>query len=171
MASPLSIRSHLPVLTLWQTAKLLDLLNYFRTNRYTGFISDIQNALLNIHLKFQEDRNRFSFEVYSNVAYHYYQYRTILFGFESSSFILNFIFGKHTDRVRYDTVRDIISHKLYVDNLVYTTDSPARLAQIQQAVFTELAGSFALRDWASNYPDCLQNCPLEDRCGQPIVKV
>ena len=38
-------------------AKLLDSLNYFRTNRYT--LSDIQKAFLNIFLKFHGDRTRF----------------------------------------------------------------------------------------------------------------
>ena len=69
-------------------------------------------------------------------------------------------------------MRDIISHKFYVDNLVYTTDSPARLTQIQQAVSIELAGGgFALSEWASDYLDCLRDCLPEDRCDQPFVKV
>ena len=53
-------------------AKLSNLLNYFCTNRYT-FLADIQKAFLNIYLKLQEDRNRFSFVVSQNGAYHYYQ--------------------------------------------------------------------------------------------------
>ena len=61
-------------------AKLLDLLNYFRTNRYT-LLADIQKAFLNIYLKLQEDRNRFSFVVFPNGSYHYYQSQTIIFGF------------------------------------------------------------------------------------------
>ena len=60
-------------------AKLLDLLNYFRTNRYT-LLADIQKAFLNIYLKLQEYRNRFSFVVFQNGSFHYYQYQTILFG-------------------------------------------------------------------------------------------
>ena len=79
-------------------AKLLDLLNYFQTNCYT-LLSDIQKAFLNIHLKLQENHNRFSFVVFQNGAYHYYQYQTIIFEFVSSPFILNFICRKHAETV------------------------------------------------------------------------
>ena len=41
-----------------------------------------------------------------------------------------------------------------------------------QAASSELAaGVFVLHEWASNYPDCLQNGTLKDRCVQPIVNV
>ena len=59
-----------------------------------------------------------------------------------------------------------------MENLIYGTDSLTRLSQVQQSVASELAaGGFAVREWASNYPDCLQNWAPEDRCDQPVVKV
>ena len=57
-------------------------------------------------------------------------------------------------------------------NLCCSTGCPDRLSQVQQAASSKLAASgFALREWASNYPDYLQNCSPKDYCDQPVVKV
>ena len=61
-------------------------------------------------------------------------------------FYSKFHSSKHAEMIHDASVRNVISHKYFEDNLVYSTDSPARVIQMQQAVSSELAaGGFALR--------------------------
>ena len=55
---------------------MLDLLQYFRTNKYC-MLSDIEKAFLIIRLKSERDKNKFSFVVFDGKDYQYYRYNCI----------------------------------------------------------------------------------------------
>ena len=151
--------------------KLLNLLNYFRLNKYT-LLSDIRKAFLMIHLKNQIDKNRFSFVTFDNGKFRYFQYNTILFGFVSSPFVLNYILRKHAETIEDLAVRNVVAHRMYVDNLIATHDDAFFLADLQQKASVALAsGGFDLREWASNSSICLKNCPSSDCSTEPVIKV
>ena len=139
-------------------SKLLNLLNYFRLNKYT-LLSDVRKAFLMIHLKNQID-NRFSFVTFENDKFHYFQYNTI-FSFVSTPFVLNYILHKHAETIDDLSVWTVVAHRMYVDNLIATHDDAFFLADLQQKASVALASAgFDLREWASNASLCLKNCPL-----------
>ena len=72
---------------------MLDLLLHFRTNKYV-YLADIKQAFLRIKLKSLEDRNRFCFFMREGNRIVCYRFNTILFGFNASPFVLNFIIKK-----------------------------------------------------------------------------
>ena len=73
---------------------LLSLLLYFKSNFYV-LLSDIANAFLQIRLASEEDKNRFCFFRKINGKFAPYRYHTIIFGFVSSPFILNYVIQYH----------------------------------------------------------------------------
>ena len=62
---------------------------YFRSNKYT-VLSDIKQAFLQIRLSRETDKNRFCFFMRDGEKLVTYRYKTIIFGFNASPFILNY---------------------------------------------------------------------------------
>ena len=69
---------------------------YFRTNDII-MLSDIKQAFLQIKLAKEEDKNRFCFFMKEGERLVAYRYKTIIFGFNASPFILNYVIRHHAD--------------------------------------------------------------------------
>ena len=132
---------------------LLNLILSFRTKSYS-LISDIKQAFLMIMLKDLQDKNRFCFFMRdSNGNLKTYRFRTIVFGFTSSPFCLNYILKHHASMYHKDEISDILSNNLYVDNLLVTTNDPTFLKQVYyQSMKRMQEGGFQLRSWNTNEP-------------------
>ena len=129
---------------------ILKLLLYFRTNKIV-LLSDIKQAFLMIRLKEEEDRNRFCFFWKVDNRLITYRYKTIVFGYTSSPFILNFVMKHHAETFPEDKCREILSNNFYVDNLLITGNDVDELKQIYDLSFNRmLLGGFTLRSWNSN---------------------
>ena len=150
---------------------LLGLLNYFRTNNYT-LLADIVKAFLMVKLKNLKDRNRFSFLLYKDGKYIPYRYNTIIFGFCSSPFILNYILRHHAKQSRDSTIGEAIATKFYMDNFIYTSSSEDKLTYCYDQTKADLeTGGFDLRDWVSNSKKVTDHIAEDDRCESGLTKV
>ena len=85
-----------------------DLLMLFRTNHYV-YLSDIRKAFLMIKLKKIEDRNRFCFFLREGDKLICYRFTTIIFGFNASPFILNYVIQYHASLFPEDECTDKVS--------------------------------------------------------------
>ena len=142
---------------------LFGLVQYFRTNRYT-VLADIAKAFLNIRLNKNSDKDCFSFVVFHKGKFHYYRFNTIIFGFISSPFILNYIINYHAGKCTDSTIRDILCNKMYVDNLIYTSNNKDELIDTCENVNNSMGSvGFKLREWNSNNIDILKN--FDDSCN------
>ena len=77
-------------------SSLVGLLIYFRSNKY-AMLSDVKAAFLQIKLKLESDKNKFCVFWKENNELIVYRYNTIVFGFTSSPFILNYVIKHHAD--------------------------------------------------------------------------
>ena len=121
---------------------------YFRSND-TVWISDIKQALLQIMLT-REDKSRFCFFKKGDklVAY---RYRTIIFGFNASPFILNYVIKHHDSQLFDDGFSKILKTNFYVDNLIVTGNSSEFLKNVYSECLDRMKqGGFCLRSWNSN---------------------
>ena len=151
-------------------SSLIGLLNYFRTNSGV-LLADIAKAFLMIKLKLEEDKNRFSFIVFDGEKYIHYRYSSIIFGFICSPFILNLVLKLHVLR-NPDPLISRIYPKFYVDNLIYTSDSPETLFEVYSKLKSCLLdGGFNLRDWVTNRSEVKERIYANDRGGTSNVKV
>ena len=150
---------------------LLSLLLYFRSNFYV-LLSDIAKAFLQIRLASEEDKNRFCFFRKINGKFVPYRYRTIIFGFVSSPFILNYVIQYHLSAHASDNVSSLIRDKFYVDNLIITCNNDVMLSQYVDSIRKlMLEGGLPLREWVSNYPSALDQLSTEERSSSNPVKV
>ena len=136
---------------------MFSLLNYFRTNDFV-LTADIKKAFLNIRLRRAYDKNCFSFVVFHDNKFHYFRYNTIIFGFISSPFILNYILHHHSLSCNDPVVQNVIQSKLYVDNLICTHNDEKSLKSVGQRVTDHLAeAGFSLREYCSNNASVLSH--------------
>lgn len=128
----------------------LGLLQYFRTNNNI-LLADISKAFLNVKLNKESDKNCFSFIVHHDNKFHYFRYNSIIFGFISSPFILNFLIKYHASLSPDPIVKDVLSNKFYVDNVVYTSNCKNEIVQVGHKVDESLeAAGFKLQEWCAN---------------------
>ena len=93
-------------------------------------LADIKQAFLQIKLSKLEDKNRFSFLLVENGRLVAYRYTSIVFGFVSSPFILNYIIKEHVAKYPQAVCHDALNNNLHVDNLVVTSNDPQGLADL-----------------------------------------
>ena len=123
---------------------------YFRSNKKV-LISDIKQAFLQIRLSREEDKNKFCFFMQEGEQIVAYRYCSILFGFNASPFILNFVLKHHAELFPEDEAAFFLKSNFYVDNLIVTGNSSDELKPIyQQSVDRMKEGGFCLRSWNSN---------------------
>ena len=126
---------------------------YFRSNNKV-MLSDIKQAFLQIMLAKEEDKNKFCFFMKEGDALVTYRYRTIIFGFNASPFILNYVIKHHVNQYQKDEFSHILNSNLYVDNLLITSNSTSFLKQAYAVTFDRMReGGFCLRSWNSNDSD------------------
>jgi hypothetical protein len=134
--------------------KLADLLLKVRLDDYL-VMSDIRKAFLMIKLKQEIDRNRFSILwVDESGKLKAYRYSSLVFGFISSPFILNYVIKHHVKQYPQDEVSSILDSNFYVDNLFFTGNDLSKLTYLYKESLARMAeGGFHLRSWASNNPE------------------
>ena len=141
---------------------LLSCLLKFRTNEYV-VLSDIRRAFLMIRLINDFDKSRFSFFWKKDDKLVTYCYKTIIFGFVSSPFILQYIMRFHASKYPDDKCSDILKNNFYVDNLIFTSNSLFEAKELYRAAFNRMKeGNFTLRSWCSN-SSALNNVFKEDQ--------
>ena len=123
---------------------------YFRSND-TVLLSDIKQAFLQIMLARKEDKNRFCFFMKERGELVAHKYRTIIFGFNASPFILNYVIKHHASQLSDDECSKILKANFYVDNLIVTGNSPEFLKNVYSECLDRMKqGGFCLRSWNSN---------------------
>jgi len=129
---------------------LLRLLLIFRTNKI-ALIADIKKAFLMIKLKEEADANRFCFFWRKDGELICYRYKTIVFGYTSSPFILNYIVKHHVEQYPQDECSKILGSQFYVDNLILTGNNLMSLKSIYETSYERMMeGGFNLRSWNTN---------------------
>lgn len=101
----------------------------FRTNKYT-LLGDLKKAFLQIKLKLERDRNRFCFFLRVGNKLKCFRYRTIIFGFCSSPFILNYVLKYIARQGQQDDCADMIRNKFFVDNLATSSNDIQSLTKL-----------------------------------------
>ena len=123
---------------------------FFRSNKYT-MLSDIKQAFLQIRLASETDKNRFCFFMRDGDRLVTYRYKTIIFGFNASPFILNYVLKYHADKYAEDEFSKILKENLYVDNMLLTSNDINFLKKVYTETQRRLEeGGFTLRSWNSN---------------------
>ena len=130
---------------------LFQLLLKLRANKFL-VMADIRQAFLMIKMIKESDRNHFSIlwrdENGQLIAY---RYKSIVFGFVNSPFILQYIIRHHLDQYGDDICNSVVHNNLYVDNLFFTGNDPNRLFSLyEQSCQRMVDGGFELRSWSSN---------------------
>ena len=150
---------------------LLSLLLYFRTNSNV-VLADIMKAFLQIRLADEDDRNRFCFFRKIDGQFVPYRYNTIIFGFVSSPFILNYILQYHLQANSHLEVTSLIRSRFYVDNLILTSNQIEVLPELIKEIDEIMqAGGLPLREWTSNKSEVLSSLSEEKKCFNSEVKV
>ena len=122
----------------------------FRSNKFT-MVSDIKQAFLQIKLAKEDDKNRFCFFMRDGDRVISYRYETIIFGFNSSPFILNYVLKHHVEQYAGDAFSKILRDNMYVDNLLVTSNNLDFLEDVYFETQRRLGeGGFTLRSWNSN---------------------
>ena len=136
-------------------ADMLDLLLKFRCNKYV-MLADIRKAFLMIKLKDLQDRNRFCFFMKEGDRLVCFRYTTIIFGFNASPFILNFVIKHHASKFPNDECTKMLMSDFYVDNLVKTSNSTSHLSELYLESLRRMEeGNFHLRSWNTNSKELL----------------
>ena len=129
---------------------MLELLLLFRTNKYV-MLADIRKAFLMIKLGSLEDRNWFYFFMKEGNKLVCFRHTTIIFGFNASPFIFNFIIKHHANIFPADNCTDMFFKNSYVDNLIKTGNSIDVLSDLYTKVSKRVKkGNFNFRSWNTN---------------------
>ena len=127
-----------------------ELLMLFRTNHYV-YLSDIRKAFLMIKLKKIKDRNRFCFFVREGDKLICYRFATIIFGFNASPFILNYVLQYHASLFSDDECSEMLKNNFFVDNLVKSHNSEEKLKYLYETSIDRMGqGGFDLRSCNTN---------------------
>lgn len=141
---------------------MLELLMLFRTNKYV-YLADIRKAFLMIKLKSELDRNRFCFFMKEGDKLVCYRFTTIIFGFNASPFILNYVIKHHASLFAKDDCSDMLLNNFFVDNLVKSNNDENKLCQLyEQSVERMTQGGFDLRSCNTNSKK-LKNLMIRDK--------
>ena len=150
---------------------LLSLVMYFRNNNYV-ILADIVKAFLQVRLSLESDRNKFCFFRKINGKFVAYRYNTIIFGFVSSPFILNYIIKHHLSSYNGNEVASLIKDKFYVDNLVLSSNQGVQLPFIINSIKEIMnSGGLPLREWGSNCPSLLSALDDDEKVASNEMKI
>ena len=129
---------------------MLELTMLFRTNHYV-YLADVRKAFLMIKLKSIKDRNRFCFFLKEGDKLVCYRFTTIIFGFNASPFILNYVIKHHASSFPDDHCTDSLLNNFFVDNLVKSHNSEDELVQLYVNSVARMGqGNFDLRSCNTN---------------------
>ena len=126
-------------------ADLLEMILKFRVDRHV-LLADIKKAFLMIKLQYQEDKNKFCFFLKEGNNLACFRYTTLIFGFNCSPFILNYVLKYHAQRFATDECTDMLLNNFYVDNLVKTSNSLEHLVKLYKESQVRMSeGNFSLK--------------------------
>ncbi|XP_047741013.1 uncharacterized protein LOC125179354 [Hyalella azteca] len=144
---------------------LLGILIKVRCDNYL-VMSDVKKAFLQIKLASVKDRNKFCILWKVDGRLVVYRYKTIVFGFVSSPFILNYLVKHHVKNYPQDLCSQFLSETIYVDNLFMTGNSPEQvLILYKQAYERMLEAGFDLGSWSSNCEELVLQCQRDGRAA------
>jgi len=133
------------------TSNLLELLVKLRSETYL-VMADVRAAFLMIQLKKESDKNKFSI-VWRNEEGKLlaFRYRTIVFGFVASPFILQNVIRYHVSSYPDDRCSRLLKENMYVDNLFFSGNDSEELLKLYEDACNRMAeGGFELRSWSTN---------------------
>ncbi len=149
---------------------ILNMLFLFRSNQYV-MTSDVKQAFLMIKLKKEEDQNRFCFFWKRGNKLVTYRFKSIVFGFTSSPFILHYVMQHHANTFPNDKISQILSNNFYVDNLIVTGNDLSDLHHTYQETYNRMkAGGFILRSWNSNSIELREQMALDEKLVEHTCK-
>ncbi|XP_064088753.1 uncharacterized protein LOC135203073 [Macrobrachium nipponense] len=123
---------------------------YFRSNKFT-MLNNFKQTFLQIRLAKEADKNRFCFFMRVGNRLVTYRYKTIIFGFNTSPFILNYALKHHAEKYTSDEFSKILRENMYVDNMLVTSNNLEFLKEVYQETQKKLKeGGFTQRSWNSN---------------------
>src|ERR1044072_3708870 len=80
-----------------------------------------------------------------------YRYKTIVFGYTTSPFILHYMIAHHAAKFPNDKCTQILSSNFYCDNLIFTGNDVCELTSLYKLTYDRMAmGGFILMSWNSN---------------------
>ena len=80
-----------------------------------------------------------------------YHYKTIIFSYNASPFILNYVLKYHAEKCADDELPKILKENLYVDNMLVTSNNLNFLKDVYTETQNRLEeDGFTLRSWNSN---------------------
>ena len=136
------------------------LIMLFRTYKF-ALLGDLRKAFLMIKLKLTRDRNRFCFFLKVGDQLKCFRYKTIIFGFCSSPFILNYVLKYVAKIGPQDECADMIRNKFFVDNLATTSNDIDKLTKLYKDCSERMDNSnFSLR-----------SCNTNDKALRELMKV
>ena len=142
---------------------LLKLLFIFRTNNYV-VLSDVKQAFLMIRLRDEFDKNKFCLLWEKDGQLVTYRYKTIVFGYTTSPFILHYVMAHHAAKFPNDKCTQILSSNFYCDNLIFTGNDVSELTSLYKLTYDRMAmGGFILRSWNSNSSELRNVMQQDDR--------
>ena len=114
-------------------------------------LSDIKQSFLQISLARETDKNCFCFFMRGGDRLVTYRYKTIIFSFNASPFILYYVLKYHAEKYADDVFSKILKGNLYVDNMLVTRNN----LNFSKEVYTKTQNrleevGFTLRSWNSN---------------------
>ena len=124
---------------------MLELTLLFRSNKYV-LLGDIRKAFLMIKLISESDQNRFCFFAREGDKLVAFKYTTLIFGYNASPFILNYVLKHHANAFPADSCTEMMKNNFYVDNLIKTSNNVEELEYLYQESVQRLQqGNFELR--------------------------
>ena len=142
---------------------MLDLILQFKANKYV-LLGDLRKAFLQVRLKSLKDKNRFCFFLRVNDQIRCYRFNTIIFGFCSSPFILNYVIKHIAESFPSDSCTEMIRSNFFVDNLVKTSNDAEKLTWLYNQCAERMDGAhFELRSCNTNNENLKQVMEKDER--------
>ncbi|XP_048002533.1 uncharacterized protein LOC125239093 isoform X1 [Leguminivora glycinivorella] len=146
--------------------ELFDILLSFRVHKY--FIAcDIRRMFRNILIqKEQRSLQNILWRDTPNESIKCIQLNTVSYGMKSSSYLSTKCLNELATRFerQYPLASSAILNSTYVDDIIHTENSLAKIVDTQNQLIELLAkGSFTLHKWAANDPSILTNIPVEQQ--------
>ena len=153
---------------------MLELTLLFRSNKYV-LLGDIRKAFLMIKLISESDQNRFCFFAREGGKLIAFKYTTLIFGYNASPFILNYVLKHHANAFPADPCTEMLKNNFYVDNLIKTSNDAVELENLYKESVQRLQqGNFELRSCNTNLNTLKQKMIEDDKYvehGQKVEKV
>ncbi|XP_058839510.1 uncharacterized protein LOC131694986 [Topomyia yanbarensis] len=153
---------------------LLSLIMRFRT-RAIALVSDIEKMYRQIILHPEDQKlQRILWRSSPDEPVSSFQLQTVTYGTASAPYLATKTIQQVATVARdsFPVAADAIADDFYVDDFLSGADDIPSASQLRRDV-TNILGSagFALKKWASNAPEILEEIPVEDRAVQPVCEL